>query len=227
MEGIDTKPSGELILSELEYLRQFEGDLVESPSAAQSLGELSDCGQAAPLSFPSFAPPPALSAPLPAPTLAPIPQEHEEEILLEWEHVQKIRVAAARAAEIARHHAEEVARLQTVVANREEKTRLEMNKTAAHGVEEVPEGECLEERIVTWPPGTSCVPPDYDVASHNQPVLHARAERVVELGSYFAEKRGLLAEKDAEQVVREAAEKAGGYQNLARSIREQITKEKD
>jgi hypothetical protein len=213
-------PSGDFLFEELEYLREFEGDLIEPPpSATQSLGH-SDCGRPAPsLSFPSFAPTPRPPA--------EAPSEYEETILREWEKLQKIRVAASRAAEIARSQADEVARLQSALTIEENNTTNTTNpidpstKFTANGTSEHPESMYMEERIVQWPPNAQSVPVTYNLAEHNAPVLRARAKRVEELGSYFVART--KATEDEEEAVKEAAKKVGDYQNLAKALRQQLS----
>ncbi|KAG7667996.1 hypothetical protein Ndes2526B_g01582 [Nannochloris sp. 'desiccata'] len=218
MEGhrLSIRPSAELILSELEYLREFEGDITQPQSATQS-----DCGQAAPsLSFPSFAPSPSAPA---SPTATAISQEQEEQTLHEWDKLQKIRGAAVKAAQIARHQAEEVARLTAAIAAEEgNKTAF----TATRGPLDQPEQGYVAERTILWPPDSSCVPADYNLTSHNAPVLHARAQRVEELGTYYFTTASTTTQsgRDDADTIREAAEKVGGYQNLAKKIRERIKK---
>jgi hypothetical protein len=271
MEGhhLSIRPSGEFLLSELEYLRELEQDFGPLPTATQSLGTFnitvadrhhtvsatqslgaSDCGPAAPsLSFPSFAttlPPQSVASPPDIPPAAPtaataatahIPPEQEEQILKEWEKLQQIRQAAARAAEIARVQATEVARLEAAIAtaaaqnptnpnpnptNHIGGTANTSNEPINGGLNSQLNPGYVEERIVTWPPNTRCVPPNYDLASHNAPVLQARAQRVAELGGYYFKGPLAAGARDEEEAVAAAAEKVGGYENLAKVLRDRI-----
>jgi len=209
---LNAEPSADLLPPELEYLRESEEDLTQPESA--NVSTQSDCGQAAPSCAPS---PPA-----PAPPAAPdTPQDVEELILQEWKELQKIRGAAARAAQIARSQAEKVARL---TAKEENKKKTAFTTTGGNLGQVEPDN--VVERVITWPPDARCVPADYDIVSHNAPVLHARAQRIEELGNYYfstaltTTQRG----KGDEDAIKEVAEKVGGYQNLAKTIRERIKK---
>jgi hypothetical protein len=219
MEGhrLSIRPSGELLLSELEYLREFEEDLTQPQSATQS-----DSGQAAPsLSFPSFAPSPS-ATPTPAATAAP--REQEELILQEWEKLQEIRGAAFRAAQIAQSQAEEVVRLTAALAAEEEN---KTDSTATGGNIRQPEHNYVEQRKITWPSDARCVPTDHNMTGQNAPVPLARAQQVEELGKYYFSAALMRTERgrDGEDAIKKAAEKVGGYQNLAKSIRERMEKQ--
>ena len=147
-----------------------------------------------------------------------------DEILCRYETLQRVRIAAAQAAEIAKVDAAELARLQSSVppatteAQTEEQQHNNDNDDGNGDVDVLhPKSEPPSEIVV-------------DIEAQRQ-----RAERIMNLGQYWASRKMSSRppplpseheeeddEKEALRRISELAQRVGGYEQLAKRLKQSI-----
>ena len=134
----------------------------------------------------------------------------DDEVLRRFDALRKLRKAVSQAAEIARHDAEEVLRLQTIAG--------------IHLREHQP---LHDKPTISLHPQIPIVPATYDVRQDNEPVLKARAERVLDLGSYWSSQTPADQHPNYEHPLHAAVRKVGGYQDLAKALKTRLGESND
>lgn len=152
-------------------------------------------------------------------------QDPEEEILRRYQTLQKVRKAAAQAAQIADIDAAELRRLESHTASlleaagvpRDVMDRMRQKRQQEQAKEEGQEQQQQQAVATEAPAEAPAAPP------RSEEEMKERSQRVIELGNYWAAQERGEAPVDAAAAVAAAAREAGSFPALAAALRARLT----